>query len=83
MLQIRIWGCRGYHEELCSRSTDRKSFAEDVNINVPTTPEVGLYLEECFFISYNKKRKDSHEELSMKAYEQEPEEFKNRFTAYV
>ncbi|KAB1212713.1 DEAD-box ATP-dependent RNA helicase 27 [Morella rubra] len=58
-----------------------RALQKDVNINVPTAPEVGLYLEECFFISYNKKRKDSHEELSMKAYEQEPEEFKNRFTA--
>lgn len=48
----------------------------DVNINVPTAPEVGLYLEECLFTSYNQKWKDSHEELSMKAYEEEAEDFK-------
>lgn len=48
----------------------------DVNINVPTAPEVGLYLDECFFTSYNQKWKDSHEELSMKAYEEEAEDFK-------
>ncbi|KAJ8772527.1 hypothetical protein K2173_027704 [Erythroxylum novogranatense] len=49
---------------------------KDVNINVPTAPEVGLYLDECLFASYNKKWKDSHEELSMKDYAKEAEEFK-------
>ncbi|KAJ4837243.1 hypothetical protein Tsubulata_045751, partial [Turnera subulata] len=42
---------------------------KDVNINVPTAPE-------CFFTSYNRKWKDTHEELSMKDYEAEAEEFK-------
>jgi len=46
---------------------------------VPTAPEVGLYLDECFFSSYNQKWKDSHEELSMKAYEKEAEEFKMKY----
>ncbi|KAJ0969816.1 hypothetical protein J5N97_022693 [Dioscorea zingiberensis] len=41
---------------------------KDVNINVPTAPEVGLYLDECLFTSYNQKWKDSHEDLSMEAY---------------
>ncbi|THG01912.1 hypothetical protein TEA_010269 [Camellia sinensis var. sinensis] len=49
---------------------------QDVNINVPTAPEVGLYLDECFFASYNQKWKDSHEELSMKDYAEEAEDFK-------
>ncbi|GFY95816.1 pseudouridine synthase family protein [Actinidia rufa] len=49
---------------------------QDVNINVPTAPEVGLYLDECLFASYNQKWKDSHEEVSMKAYAEEAEEFK-------
>ncbi|KAG6704703.1 hypothetical protein I3843_07G140400 [Carya illinoinensis] len=53
-----------------------KALQKDVNINVPTAPEVGLYLEECFFTSYNQKWKDSHEEVSMKAYEEEAEDFK-------
>ncbi|XP_022746169.1 tRNA pseudouridine synthase A, mitochondrial-like [Durio zibethinus] len=52
---------------------------KDVNINVPTAPEVGLYLDECLFASYNEKWKDSHEELSMKAYEEEAEKFKMKF----
>lgn len=49
---------------------------QDVNINVPTAPEVGLYLDECFFSSYNKKWKDSHEALTMEAYADEVEDFK-------
>lgn len=49
---------------------------KDVNINVPTAPQVGLYLDECLFTSYNQKWKDSHEELSMEAYAEEAEEFK-------
>lgn len=46
---------------------------------MPTAPEVGLYLDECFFSSYNQKWKDSHEELSMKAYEKEAEDFKMKY----
>ncbi|TKY54716.1 tRNA pseudouridine synthase 1 [Spatholobus suberectus] len=56
-----------------------KALQQDVNINVPTAPEVGLYLDECFFASYNQKWKDSHEELSMKAYEKDAEEFKMKY----
>lgn len=48
----------------------------DVNITVPTAPEVGLYLDECFFTSYNKKWKEIHGDLSMKDYEREAEEFR-------
>ena len=33
----------------------------------------------AFSASYNQKWKDSHEELSMKAYEEEAEEFKMKF----
>ena len=47
-----------------------------VNITVPTAPEVGLYLDECFFTSYNKKWKDTHEEVSMEAYAEVAEDFK-------
>ncbi|KAI4388492.1 hypothetical protein MLD38_000814 [Melastoma candidum] len=56
-----------------------KALQTDVRVNVPTAPEVGLYLDECFFTSYNKKWRDSHEELSMKAYEKEAEEFKMKY----
>ncbi|KAL5706334.1 tRNA pseudouridine(38-40) synthase [Ranunculus cassubicifolius] len=49
---------------------------KDVNITVPTAPEVGLYLEECLFSSYNQKWRETHEEISMEAYAQEAEDFK-------
>ncbi|PIA32866.1 hypothetical protein AQUCO_04300063v1 [Aquilegia coerulea] len=49
---------------------------KDVNINVPTAPEVGLFLDECFFTSYNQKWKDTHEEISMEAYAEQAEDFK-------
>jgi hypothetical protein len=43
-------------------------YCRDVKLNVPTAPEVGLYLDECMFTSYNKKRKDTHEPVSMEPY---------------
>ncbi|KAI3994601.1 hypothetical protein MKX01_028345 [Papaver californicum] len=49
---------------------------KDVNFTAPTAPEVGLYLDECFFTSYNQKWKDTHEEISMKDYAEEAEDFK-------
>lgn len=63
------------------RNCTPESFIEtalqkDINLTVPTAPEVGLYLDECFFTSYNKKWKDTHEEVSMKDYEEEAEDFK-------
>ncbi|XP_027149942.1 tRNA pseudouridine synthase A-like [Coffea eugenioides] len=55
------------------------AFRQDVDINVPMAPEVGLYLDECFFSSYNQKWKDSHEELSMQTYAEEAEDFKMQY----
>ncbi|KAK3154862.1 hypothetical protein QOZ80_2BG0195990 [Eleusine coracana subsp. coracana] len=55
------------------------AFRKDVNINVPTAPEVGLYLDECMFTSYNKKWKDSHEAVSMEPYWDDAEEFRNKY----
>uniref|UniRef100_A0A1D1YUF1 tRNA pseudouridine synthase 1 n=1 Tax=Anthurium amnicola TaxID=1678845 RepID=A0A1D1YUF1_9ARAE len=52
---------------------------KDVNINVPTAPEVGLYLDECIFASYNQKWKDSHEPVAMGAYADQVEEFKTKY----
>lgn len=46
---------------------------------MPMAPEVGLYLDECFFSSYNQKWKDSHEEMSMKAYAEEADDFKMKY----
>ncbi|CAI9117003.1 OLC1v1018309C1 [Oldenlandia corymbosa var. corymbosa] len=64
---------------IAPESLIESAFRQDVDINVPMAPEVGLYLDECFFSSYNKKWKDTHEELSMKAYEEEAQDFKMKF----
>ncbi|ERM96301.1 hypothetical protein AMTRI_Chr09g35040 [Amborella trichopoda] len=49
---------------------------KDLRINVPTAPELGLFLDECLYTSYNQKWSDSHEELSLKDYAVQAEEFK-------
>ncbi|KAG7651864.1 putative mitochondrial tRNA pseudouridine(27/28) synthase [Arabidopsis thaliana] len=59
-----------------SESLIQSAFSKDVNITVPMAPEVGLYLDECFFTSYNRNFEDSHEEVSMEAYKEEAEAFK-------
>uniref|UniRef100_A0A803LK67 Pseudouridine synthase I TruA alpha/beta domain-containing protein n=2 Tax=Chenopodium quinoa TaxID=63459 RepID=A0A803LK67_CHEQI len=56
-----------------------RAFDQDFRINVPTAPEVGLYLDECFFTSYNNKWNNTHEEVSMKEYAEEAEEFKMKY----
>ncbi|KAL8524254.1 hypothetical protein ACS0TY_014000 [Phlomoides rotata] len=56
-----------------------KAFEKKVNITVPMAPEVGLYLDECIFSSYNRKWKNTHEELSMKDYAKEAEDFKMKY----
>lgn len=63
----------------CPESMMEKAFEQKVNINVPMAPEVGLYLDECFFSSYNQKWKDTHEELSMKDYAEVAEDFKMKY----
>ncbi|XP_073145643.1 uncharacterized protein [Henckelia pumila] len=61
---------------LTPESSFESVYEQKVNMNVPMAPEVGLYLDECFFTSYNKRWKDSHEELSLKGYSEEAEGFK-------
>ncbi|CAL5055095.1 unnamed protein product [Urochloa decumbens] len=55
------------------------TFRKDVNLNVPTAPEVGLYLDECMFTSYNKKWKDTHDAVSMEPHCEEAEQFKVKY----
>ncbi|TVU27939.1 hypothetical protein EJB05_19444, partial [Eragrostis curvula] len=55
------------------------AFRKDINLNVPTAPEVGLYLDECMFTSYNKKWQDSHEAVSMEPYCEVAEEFRGKY----
>ncbi|CAN6461902.1 unnamed protein product [Victoria cruziana] len=48
----------------------------DLNLNVPTAPELGLFLDECLYTSYNQKWKDTHEQLSLAGYAEQAEDFK-------
>ncbi|XP_078448213.1 uncharacterized protein LOC144716836 isoform X2 [Wolffia australiana] len=64
---------------LAAESVMQTALRKDVNINVPTAPEVGLYLDECFFTSYNQKWKDSHEAVAMEGYVEQAEAFKEQF----
>ncbi|XP_031484162.1 uncharacterized protein LOC116253478 [Nymphaea colorata] len=48
----------------------------DLNLNVPTAPELGLFLDECLYTSYNQKWRDTHEELSLAGYAEQAEVFK-------
>lgn len=52
---------------LCNRDTD---------VNVPMAPELGLFLDECFYTGYNKKFKNTHDEVSQKVFEKEIADFK-------
>ncbi|GER43543.1 unnamed protein product [Striga asiatica] len=64
---------------IAPESLIQTAFDPKLNINVPMAPEVGLYLDECFFSSYNQKWKGSHEELSMRDYAEKAEDFKMKY----
>ncbi|KAL2611309.1 hypothetical protein R1flu_023001 [Riccia fluitans] len=51
---------------------------KDTKFNVPMAPELGLFLEECYYSSYNQKFKSSHEEVSLKDFVDVVREFKKR-----
>lgn len=54
-------------------------FCRDVKFNVPTAPEVGLFLDECLYPAYNNRFTGTHEEISLKDYENEIAAFKSEF----
>uniref|UniRef100_A0A1J3I6M3 tRNA pseudouridine synthase 1 n=1 Tax=Noccaea caerulescens TaxID=107243 RepID=A0A1J3I6M3_NOCCA len=72
MIGLAVAVMRNYAPE----SLIQTAFKKDVRIVVPMAPEVGLYLDECFFTSYNKRFKGSHEEVSMEEYKEVAEAFK-------
>ncbi|KAG2303388.1 hypothetical protein Bca52824_032039 [Brassica carinata] len=72
MIGLAVAVMRNYAPE----SVIQTAFKKDVRIVVPMAPEVGLYLDECFFTSYNKRFKVTHEEVSMEEYKEVAEEFK-------
>lgn len=50
-----------------------------MEVNLPIAPDVGLYLDECFFTNYNKNLGDNLEKLSMEAYAEEAESYKMKY----
>lgn len=39
-------------------------------------PELGLFLDECFYTAYNTKFSNTHEEISQKGFEKDIQNFK-------
>lgn len=47
------------------------------DVTTPMAPELGLFLDECFYTAYNKKFSNSHEEITQKGYEELIRKFKH------
>lgn len=56
-----------------------RALRKDVHMNVPTAPELGLFLDESFFPAYNQKWQATHEDISLKEFEQQIIEFKQKY----
>ncbi|XP_057862544.2 tRNA pseudouridine synthase 1 isoform X1 [Cryptomeria japonica] len=75
MMGLAVAVMRGCAPESIIATALRK----DVRMNVPTAPELGLFLDECFFPSYNQKWQTTHEEISLKGFEQQILDFKQKY----
>lgn len=47
------------------------------DVNTPMAPELGLFLDECYYTAYNNRFGRSHEELTQKGYEEMILKFKH------
>lgn len=56
-----------------------RALRKDVHMNVPTAPELGLFLDESFFPAYNQKWQATHEDISLKEFAQQIVEFKQKY----
>eukprot|EP00958_Prasinococcus_capsulatus_P022479 scaffold3166_cov399-Prasinococcus_capsulatus_cf.AAC.25 len=45
-------------------------------VNVPTAPELGLFLQECVFDSYNRKHGNVHGPLNLESFQEQADSFK-------
>jgi hypothetical protein len=45
-------------------------------VAVPLAPELGLFLDKCYYDAYNRKWGNDHEELTIDNYAQEVQRFK-------
>lgn len=46
------------------------------DLNTPMAPELGLFLDECFFDAYNKQWGEMHSELKLSDYQADVDAFK-------
>ena len=53
------------------------TFPRDLNVTIPTAPELGLFLDECIYSTYNEKWFGIHEEVSQEGYQEEIRIFKH------
>eukprot|EP00245_Coleochaete_scutata_P005795 TRINITY_DN19662_c0_g2_i1.p1 TRINITY_DN19662_c0_g2~~TRINITY_DN19662_c0_g2_i1.p1 ORF type:complete len:250 (-),score=38.65 TRINITY_DN19662_c0_g2_i1:206-919(-) len=61
---------------VASESVIDMAFCKDQFITVPMAPELGLFLDECLFASYNKRFCQTHQELSLRNVRKEVDLFK-------
>eukprot|EP00271_Cylindrocystis_brebissonii_P006772 TRINITY_DN1956_c0_g5_i1.p1 TRINITY_DN1956_c0_g5~~TRINITY_DN1956_c0_g5_i1.p1 ORF type:complete len:710 (+),score=141.78 TRINITY_DN1956_c0_g5_i1:185-2314(+) len=54
----------------------RKALRKDRNVNVPMAPELGLFLEECFYPGYNNRFASTHDSLTINKFRDQVDEFK-------
>lgn len=47
------------------------------DVTAPMAPELGLFLDECFYTAYNKKFNTSHDEITQKGHEDKIQKFKH------
>ena len=54
------------------------TFPRDLNVTLPTAPELGLFLDGCIYSTYNEKWFGIHEEVSQEGYQEEIRFFKDK-----
>lgn len=75
MIGLALAIARGVAPESCIEDAYRK----DASVNVPLAPELGLFLVEAIFDSYNKRFGSIHENLNMDDYQDAVATFKRNF----
>jgi len=75
MIGLALAIVRGVAPETCIEEAYRK----DISVNVPLAPELGLFLVEAVFDSYNKRFGSIHENLNMNDYAESVSNFKKDF----
>ncbi|KAH7429863.1 hypothetical protein KP509_09G069000 [Ceratopteris richardii] len=73
MVGLAIAIFRGFAPESIIETALRR----DKRITIPTAPELGLFLDECMYPTYNQKWYNTHEEVSQKGLEEQISQFKH------